>query len=195
MAAYNGRNAFSTAGRCAMTANMFGNFSASRGKLIECLLYLRRSLFLRQRIHNSHLLSPLFTFQGSVSLDGQSSRPERNREWHADDPVLLNLFSLRVSLRSVSPCPSRSRKVSDRRDRSPRAVDRPWRLPYDNSTRSRTRNACWTLCVRLSPSLGRESALPLVGPSAQLERELGLGSLERVELLLRLEKAFRHSLE
>ena len=38
--------------------------------------------------------------------------------------------------------------------------------------------------------LGRQSALASVRPTAQLERELGLGSLERVELLLRLEKAF-----
>ena len=38
--------------------------------------------------------------------------------------------------------------------------------------------------------LGRQSALASVGPAAHLDRELGLGSLERVELLLRLEKTF-----
>jgi 1-acyl-sn-glycerol-3-phosphate acyltransferase len=42
----------------------------------------------------------------------------------------------------------------------------------------------------LVSELGHQSALPLVGPAAHLERELGLGSLERVELLVRVEKAF-----
>ncbi|MBZ5660893.1 MAG: AMP-binding protein [Acidobacteriia bacterium] len=42
----------------------------------------------------------------------------------------------------------------------------------------------------LVSELGHQSALTLVGPAAHLERELGLGSLERVELLVRLEKAF-----
>ena len=42
----------------------------------------------------------------------------------------------------------------------------------------------------LVSELGHQSALALVSPAAHLDRELGLGSLERVELLLRLEKAF-----
>ena len=42
----------------------------------------------------------------------------------------------------------------------------------------------------LLAELGHQPALASVSPSAHLERELGLGSLERVELLLRLEKAF-----
>jgi len=42
----------------------------------------------------------------------------------------------------------------------------------------------------LVSELGRQSALAAVSPSAHLDRELGLGSLERVELLLRLEKTF-----
>ena len=42
----------------------------------------------------------------------------------------------------------------------------------------------------LVSELGRQSALASVGPAAHLDRELGLGSLERVELLLRLEKTF-----
>ncbi len=42
----------------------------------------------------------------------------------------------------------------------------------------------------LVSELGRQSAVALVGPAAHLDRELGLGSLERVELLLRLEKTF-----
>ena len=38
--------------------------------------------------------------------------------------------------------------------------------------------------------LGHESALRSAGLSSHLDRDLGLGSLERVELLLRLEKTF-----
>ncbi len=38
--------------------------------------------------------------------------------------------------------------------------------------------------------LGHQSALASVRPTATLERELGLGSLERVELLLRIDQAF-----
>ncbi len=42
----------------------------------------------------------------------------------------------------------------------------------------------------LVSELGHQAALASVRPGAHLDRELGLGSLERVELLLRLEKAF-----
>ena len=42
----------------------------------------------------------------------------------------------------------------------------------------------------LVAELGRQSAFAVIGPTAHLDRELGLGSLERVELLLRLEKTF-----
>ena len=42
----------------------------------------------------------------------------------------------------------------------------------------------------LVTELGHQSALAAVSPAAHLDRELGLGSLERVELLLRLEKTF-----
>jgi fatty-acyl-CoA synthase len=42
----------------------------------------------------------------------------------------------------------------------------------------------------LVSELGHQPALVLVGPEAHLDRELGLGSLERVELLARLERAF-----
>ncbi len=38
--------------------------------------------------------------------------------------------------------------------------------------------------------LGSEGALPMLGPSSRLDHELGLGSLERVELLARLEAEF-----
>jgi fatty-acyl-CoA synthase len=42
----------------------------------------------------------------------------------------------------------------------------------------------------LVSELGHHTALASVGPAAHLERELGLGSLERVELLLRIDQAF-----
>src|ERR1700731_2701698 len=42
----------------------------------------------------------------------------------------------------------------------------------------------------LISELGRQTALASVGPAAHLERELGLGSLERVELALRIDAAF-----
>ena len=42
----------------------------------------------------------------------------------------------------------------------------------------------------LVSELGHQTALASVVPAAHLERELGLGSLERVELLLRIEQAF-----
>ncbi len=38
--------------------------------------------------------------------------------------------------------------------------------------------------------LGSQGALPMLNPTSQLDRDLGLGSLERVELLARLETAF-----
>jgi fatty-acyl-CoA synthase len=47
----------------------------------------------------------------------------------------------------------------------------------------------------LVAELGRESALRSAGPASHLDRDLGLGSLERVELLLRLEKTFGTRLE
>lgn len=42
----------------------------------------------------------------------------------------------------------------------------------------------------LLEELGSQGALPMLGLSSQLDRDLGLGSLERVELLARLETAF-----
>ncbi len=47
----------------------------------------------------------------------------------------------------------------------------------------------------LVAELGQESAFRSACPASYLERDLGLGSLERVELLLRLEKAFGTRLE
>src|SRR5260370_22114427 len=42
----------------------------------------------------------------------------------------------------------------------------------------------------LLDELGSQGALPMLNPASQLDRDLGLGSLERVELLARLETAF-----
>jgi fatty-acyl-CoA synthase len=42
----------------------------------------------------------------------------------------------------------------------------------------------------LLEELGSQGALPVLGPNSHLERDLGLGSLERVELMARLETAF-----
>jgi fatty-acyl-CoA synthase len=42
----------------------------------------------------------------------------------------------------------------------------------------------------LLEELGSQGALPMLGPASQLDRDLGLGSLERVELLARLETVF-----
>ena len=47
----------------------------------------------------------------------------------------------------------------------------------------------------LAAELGGDRARRAVGPTASLEREVGLGSLERVELLLRLESAFGRALD
>src|SRR5207245_5064376 len=46
----------------------------------------------------------------------------------------------------------------------------------------------------LAEELGGARAAGAVAPSASLEREVGFGSLERVELLLRLENAFSRAL-
>src|SRR5712691_10696239 len=47
----------------------------------------------------------------------------------------------------------------------------------------------------LAEELGGARAAGAVAPSASLEREVGFGSLERVELLLRLENAFGRALD
>jgi fatty-acyl-CoA synthase len=47
----------------------------------------------------------------------------------------------------------------------------------------------------LAEELGGSRAAQAVSPAASLEREVGLGSLERVELLLRLETAFARALD
>ena len=47
----------------------------------------------------------------------------------------------------------------------------------------------------LAAEVGGDRARRAVGPEASLEREVGLGSLERVELLVRLEAAFERALD
>ena len=47
-----------------------------------------------------------------------------------------------------------------------------------------------SLLRTLLMELGSEGALPMLGPGSHLDRELGLGSLERVELLARIESEF-----
>src|SRR5579859_7504792 len=51
-------------------------------------------------------------------------------------------------------------------------------------------NGVLTVVRELLSELGHASALRSAGPASHLDRDLGLGSLERVELLLRLEKTF-----
>jgi acyl carrier protein len=56
--------------------------------------------------------------------------------------------------------------------------------------RSAVRERVLELISGLLGELGSQGALPMLNPASQLDRDLGLGSLERVELLARLEKAF-----
>ncbi|HVH72438.1 MAG TPA: AMP-binding protein [Candidatus Dormibacteraeota bacterium] len=55
---------------------------------------------------------------------------------------------------------------------------------------SAVRERVLALIRTLLKELGSQGALPMLKLSSQLDRELGLGSLERVELLMRLENAF-----
>jgi 1-acyl-sn-glycerol-3-phosphate acyltransferase len=56
--------------------------------------------------------------------------------------------------------------------------------------RSAVRQRILEILRALLSELGSEGALPVLGLSSHLDRELGLGSLERVELLARLEAEF-----
>ena len=53
-----------------------------------------------------------------------------------------------------------------------------------------TRERVLEIVRGLLQELGSFGALPILNPSSHLDRELGLGSLERVELLARLETEF-----
>ncbi len=56
--------------------------------------------------------------------------------------------------------------------------------------RSTVRERVLEVIRGLLDELGSQGALPMLNPASQLDRDLGLGSLERVELLARLETAF-----
>ncbi len=62
--------------------------------------------------------------------------------------------------------------------------------PSTQVDRSAARERVLDVLRALLLELGSEGALPMLGLSSHLDRELGLGSLERVELLARLEAEF-----
>jgi len=62
--------------------------------------------------------------------------------------------------------------------------------PSAQLDRSATRERVLEVLRSLLTELGSEGALPMLGASSRLDSELGLGSLERVELLARLETEF-----
>jgi 1-acyl-sn-glycerol-3-phosphate acyltransferase len=62
--------------------------------------------------------------------------------------------------------------------------------PATQLDRSNVRERVLEVIRGLLDELGSQGALPLLNSNSQLDRELGLGSLERVELLARLETAF-----
>jgi len=61
--------------------------------------------------------------------------------------------------------------------------------PVTQLERSAVRERVLDVIRGLLDELGSQGALPLLNPASQLDRDLGLGSLERVELLARLETA------
>ena len=62
--------------------------------------------------------------------------------------------------------------------------------PVTQLERSAVRERVLDVIRGLLDELGSQGALPMLNPASQLDRDLGLGSLERVELLARLETAF-----
>src|SRR5712671_5784677 len=62
--------------------------------------------------------------------------------------------------------------------------------PITQLDRSTVRERVLEVIRGLLDELGSQGALPLLNAASQLDRDLGLGSLERVELLARLETAF-----
>jgi acyl carrier protein len=66
----------------------------------------------------------------------------------------------------------------------------PVATPTTQLDRLAVRDRVLQVIRELLLELGSEGALPILGGASQLDRDLGLGSLERVELLARLETAF-----
>jgi 1-acyl-sn-glycerol-3-phosphate acyltransferase len=66
--------------------------------------------------------------------------------------------------------------------------------PIREIGRSTIEARVFEIARRLLEELGSRHAIPAVRGSAHLDRDLGLGSLERVELLARLDRAFQTSL-
>ena len=66
----------------------------------------------------------------------------------------------------------------------------PLATPATQLDRSTVRERVLEVFRGLLEELGSQGALPMLNATSQLDRELGLGSLERVELLARLETAF-----
>jgi fatty-acyl-CoA synthase len=62
--------------------------------------------------------------------------------------------------------------------------------PSTQLDRTAVRERVLEIVRSLLEELGSQGALPLLGAASHLDRDLGLGSLERVELLARLESAF-----
>jgi fatty-acyl-CoA synthase len=62
--------------------------------------------------------------------------------------------------------------------------------PATQLDRTAVRERVLEIVRGLLEELGSQGALPLLHPASHLDRDLGLGSLERVELLARLESAF-----
>jgi len=67
---------------------------------------------------------------------------------------------------------------------------KPVATPVTQLDRSTVRDRVLEVTRGLLEELGSQGALPMLALSSQLDRDLGLGSLERVELLARLETAF-----
>src|SRR6267378_2654722 len=66
----------------------------------------------------------------------------------------------------------------------------PLATPAAQLDRSAARERVLEVIRGLLEELGSQGALPILNANSQLDRDLGLGSLERVELLARLETAF-----
>ena len=66
--------------------------------------------------------------------------------------------------------------------------------PIREIGRSAIESRVFEITRQLLEELGSTHAIPAIRGSAHLERDLGLGSLERVELLARLDRAFQTSL-